>query len=73
MGFVSKEDMMNHGNHDVRANARMKYMVHTLVSFGLLPRAAFGNVRAEVQPLDGLVGVRRRQALYGHHVDNSAV
>ena len=41
MGFVKKEDMMelmkcivatqrDHGNRDVRANARMKYLVHTL-------------------------------------------
>jgi len=41
LGFVPKEDMMevmksilasqrDHGNRDVRANARMKYLVHTL-------------------------------------------
>lgn len=60
LGFVPKEDMMecmkailasqrDHGNRDVRANARMKYLVHTLGidNFRKLVESYFGK---EVQP-----------------------
>lgn len=60
LGYVPKEDMMelmksilasqrDHGNRDVRANARMKYLVHTLGidNFRKLVESYFGK---EVQP-----------------------
>lgn len=56
LGFVSKEDAMelmkcivatqrDHGNRDVRANARMKYLVHTLgiQDFRKLVESYFGK------------------------------
>ncbi len=56
LGFVPKEDMMelmkcivatqrDHGNRDVRANARMKYLVHTLGidNFRKLVESYFGK------------------------------
>jgi len=60
LGFVPKDDMMecmksilasqrDHGNRDVRANARMKYLVHTLGidNFRKLVESYFGK---EIQP-----------------------
>lgn len=60
MGFVPKEDIMeclkaivaaqrDHGNRDVRANARMKYLVHTLGidNFRTLVESYFGK---KIQP-----------------------
>ena len=60
MGFVPKEDIMeclkaivaaqrDHGNRDVRANARMKYLVHTLGidNFRTLVESYFGKT---IQP-----------------------
>ncbi|GMH75787.1 hypothetical protein TrVE_jg7233 [Triparma verrucosa] len=60
LGFVPKDDMMelmkcilatqrDHGNRDVRANARMKYLVHTLgiQNFKKLVESYFGK---EIQP-----------------------
>ncbi|GMH53065.1 hypothetical protein TrRE_jg11842 [Triparma retinervis] len=60
LGFVPKDDIMelmkcilaaqrDHGNRDVRANARMKYLVHTLGidSFRKLVESYFGK---DVQP-----------------------
>ena len=60
MGFVPKEDIMellksvvaaqrDHGNRDVRANARMKYLVHTLGinNFTTLVESYFGK---KIQP-----------------------
>merc|ERR1712194_97447 len=59
-GFVPKEDIMeclksilaaqrDHGNRDVRANARMKYLVHTLgvEGFTTLVESYFGK---KIQP-----------------------
>jgi sulfite reductase (ferredoxin) len=60
MGFVPKEDIMeclksivaaqrDHGNRDVRANARMKYLVHTLGidNFTVLVESYWGK---KIQP-----------------------
>merc|ERR1712157_528850 len=60
LGYVPKEDVMelmksilasqrDHGNRDVRANARMKYLVHTLGidNFRALVESYFGKT---VQP-----------------------
>jgi sulfite reductase (ferredoxin) len=60
LGYVPKEDMMelmksilasqrDHGNRDVRANARMKYLVHTLGidNFRRLVESYFGK---KIQP-----------------------
>jgi sulfite reductase (ferredoxin) len=62
MGFVPKEDMTvfiemfvsaqrDHGNRNVHANARMKYLMHSLGidHFRTLVESYFGNHRAEVR------------------------
>jgi len=94
LGFVPKEDMMelmkcivaaqrDHGNRDVRANARMKYLVHTLGidNFRKLVESYFGK---EIQPWRPMVEWKYNdwmgwweqgdgKLFYGLHVDNGRV
>merc|ERR1712070_924967 len=94
LGFVPKEDIMeclkaivaaqrDHGNRDVRANARMKYLVHTLGidNFRTLVESYFGK---KVQPwrqmkewkyMDwmGWWDQGDGKLFYGQHVDNGRV
>jgi len=94
MGFVPKEDMMelmksivaaqrDHGNRDVRANARMKYLVHTLGidNFRTLVESYFGK---PVQPWREIAEWKYSdwmgwweqgdgKLFYGQHVDNGRV
>ena len=55
----------DHRNHNIRANASMKYLVHTLgiENFRSLVRSNFGN---KIRPwrLDGLVGDKSRDIDY---------
>lgn len=93
-GFVPKEDMMevmksilasqrDHGNRDVRANARMKYLVHTLGvdNFRALVESYFGN---KIQPWREIEDFKYNdwmgwweqgdgKLFYGLHVDNGRV
>ena len=94
LGYVPKEEMMelmksvlasqrDHGNRDVRANARMKYLVHTLGidNFRTLVESYFGK---KVQPwrqmkewkyMDwmGWWDQGDGKLFYGQHVDNGRV
>jgi sulfite reductase (ferredoxin) len=94
LGFVPKEDTMelmksivaaqrDHGNRDVRANARMKYLVHTLGidNFRKLVESYFGK---EIQPWRPIPEWKYNDWLgwweqgdgklfYGLHVDNGRV
>mmetsp|Transcript_18891 Transcript_18891/g.54713 ORF Transcript_18891/g.54713 Transcript_18891/m.54713 type:complete len:631 (-) Transcript_18891:133-2025(-) len=94
LGFVPKEDMMelmksilasqrDHGNRDVRANARMKYLVHTLGidNFRALVESYFGK---KVEPWRemkewkyndwmGWWDQGNGKLFYGQHVDNGRV
>jgi len=94
MGFVPKEDIneclkailaaqRDHGNRDVRANARMKYLVHTLGidNFTTLVESYFGK---KVQPwremhewkYNDWMGWWEQgdgKLFYGLHVDNGRV
>jgi sulfite reductase (ferredoxin) len=94
MGFVPKEDIMeclkavvaaqrDHGNRDVRANARMKYLVHTLGinNFRTLVESYFGKT---IQPYREMKEWKYSdwmgwweqgdgKLFYGLHVDNGRV
>jgi len=94
MGFVPKEDIMevlksilasqrDHGNRDVRANARMKYLVHTLGidNFKTLVESYFGK---KIQPWRAMEEWKYNdwmgwfeqgdgKLFYGLHVDNGRV
>jgi sulfite reductase (ferredoxin) len=94
LGFVPKEDMMevmksilasqrDHGNRDVRANARMKYLVHTLGidSFRALVESYYGK---KIQPWREIEDFKYNdwmgwweqgdgKLFYGLHVDNGRV
>lgn len=94
MGFVPKEDMMelmksivaaqrDHGNRDVRANARMKYLVHTLGidNFKTLVESYFGK---PIQPWREIAEWKYSdwmgwweqgdgKLFYGQHIDNGRV
>ena len=94
LGFVPKEDMMevmksilasqrDHGNRDVRANARMKYLVHTLGidNFRSLVESYFGK---KIQPWREIEEFKYNdwmgwweqgdgKLFYGLHVDNGRV
>ncbi|CAB9516067.1 Sulfite reductase [NADPH] hemoprotein beta-component [Seminavis robusta] len=94
LGFVPKEDVMellksilasqrDHGNRDVRANARMKYLVHTLGidNFRTLVESYFGK---KIQPWRSIPEWKYNdwmgwweqgdgKLFYGLHVDNGRV
>jgi sulfite reductase (ferredoxin) len=94
MGYVPKEDVMecfkaivaaqrDHGNRDVRANARMKYLVHTLGidNFTTLVESYFGK---KIQPWREIKEWKYNdwmgwweqgdgKLFYGLHVDNGRV
>lgn len=94
MGFVPKEDIMevlkcilaaqrDHGNRDVRANARMKYLVHTLgiENFQTLVESYLGK---KIQPWREMQEWKYSDWMgwweqgdgnlfYGLHVDNGRV
>lgn len=94
MGFVPKEDIMeclkaiiaaqrDHGNRDVRANARMKYLVHTLGidNFRTLVESYFGK---KIEPWRAMKEWKYNdwmgwweqgdgKLFYGLHVDNGRV
>jgi sulfite reductase (ferredoxin) len=94
MGFVPKEDIMeclkaivaaqrDHGNRDVRANARMKYLVHTLGvdNFRTLVESYFGK---KIQPWREMKEWKYNdwmgwweqgdgKLFYGLHIDNGRV
>ena len=94
LGYVPKEDMMecmksilasqrDHGNRDVRANARMKYLVHTLGvdNFRTLVESYFGK---KIQPWREIPEFKYSdwmgwweqgdgKLFYGLHVDNGRV
>jgi len=94
LGFVPKEDIMelmksilaaqrDHGNRDVRANARMKYLVHTLGidNFRGLVESYFGK---KIQPWRAIQEWKYNdwmgwweqgdgKLFYGLHVDNGRV
>jgi sulfite reductase (ferredoxin) len=94
MGFVPKEDIneclksilaaqRDHGNRDVRANARMKYLVHTLGidNFKVLVESYFGK---KIQPWREIQEWKYSdwmgwweqgdgKLFYGLHVDNGRV
>lgn len=94
LGYVPKEDMMeltksilasqrDHGNRDVRANARMKYLVHTLGidNFRSLVESYFGK---KIQPWRDIPEFKYNdwmgwweqgdgKLFYGLHVDNGRV
>lgn len=94
LGYVPKEDMMelmksilasqrDHGNRDVRANARMKYLVHTLGidNFRSLTESYFGK---KIQPWREIPEFKYSdwmgwweqgdgKLFYGLHVDNGRV
>ncbi len=94
LGFVPKEDMMevmksilasqrDHGNRDVRANARMKYLVHTLGidNFRKLVESYYGK---KIQPWKEVEDFKYNdwmgwweqgdgKLFYGLHVDNGRV
>ena len=94
LGFVPKEDITevlksilasqrDHGNRDVRANARMKYLVHTLGidNFRTLVESYFGK---KIQPWRAMEEWKYNdwmgwfeqgdgKLFYGLHVDNGRV
>merc|ERR1719162_2150025 len=94
LGFVPKEDMMeclksilaaqrDHGNRDVRANARMKYLVHTLgiEQFTTLVESYYGK---KIEPWRTVKEWKYNdwmgwwdqgdgKLFYGLHVDNGRV
>jgi sulfite reductase (ferredoxin) len=94
MGFVPKEDIIevmksivasqrDHGNRDVRANARMKYLVHTLgiENFRALVESYFGK---KIQPWRPMADWKYNdwmgwweqgdgKLFYGQHVENGRV
>jgi sulfite reductase (ferredoxin) len=94
LGYVPKEDAMellkcivasqrDHGNRDVRANARMKYLVHTLGidNFRKLVESYFGK---PIQPWKHIAEWKYSdwmgwwdqgdgKLFYGQHVDNGRV
>lgn len=94
MGFVPKEDIMecmkaivaaqrDHGNRDVRANARMKYLVHTLGidNFRTLVESYFGKKIQPWRPIEdfkyndwmGWWEQGDGKLFYGLHIDNGRV
>jgi len=94
MGFVPKEDITecmkailaaqrDHGNRDVRANARMKYLVHTLGidNFRTLVESYFGKPIAPWRDMAewkyndwmGWWDQGDGKLFYGQHVDNGRV
>lgn len=94
LGYVPKEDAMelmksivatqrDHGNRDVRANARMKYLVHTLGidQFRRLVESYFGKPIEPWRPIDefkyndwmGWFYQGDGKLFYGQHVDNGRV
>jgi sulfite reductase (ferredoxin) len=94
MGFVPKEDIMevmkaivaaqrDHGNRDVRANARMKYLVHTLgiEKFKRLVESYYGKEIAPWRPMAewkyndwmGWWDQGDGKLFYGQHIDNGRV
>jgi len=94
MGFVAKEDIMeclkailaaqrDHGNRDVRANARMKYLVHTLGidNFKTLVESYYGKKVEPWRPMAewkysdwmGWWEQGDGKLFYGLHVDNGRV
>ena len=94
LGFVPKDDMMelmksilaaqrDHGNREVRANARMKYLVHTLGvdNFRSLVESYFGKPIQpwkEIQPFKyndwmGWWEQGDGKLFYGQHIDNGRV
>eukprot|EP00804_Cyclotella_cryptica_P019719 CCRYP_016481-RA/>CCRYP_016481-RA protein AED:0.16 eAED:0.16 QI:0/-1/0/1/-1/0/1/0/524 len=94
MGFVPKEDIMevmkaivaaqrDHGNRDVRANARMKYLVHTLgiEKFTKLVESYYGKEIAPWRPMKewkyndwmGWWEQGDGKLFYGLHIDNGRV
>lgn len=94
MGYVPKEDIMevmkcivasqrDHGNRDVRANARMKYLVHTLGidNFKKLVESYFGKPIApwrEIQEFKysdwmGWWEQGDGKLFYGLHIENGRV
>lgn len=94
LGFVPKEDIMeclksilaaqrDHGNRDVRANARMKYLVHTLGvdNFRALVESYFGK---SIQPWREIAEWKysdwmgwwdqgNGKLFYGLHIENGRV
>ena len=94
LGYVPKEDAMelmkaivatqrDHGNRDVRANARMKYLVHTLGidQFRRLVESYFGKPIEPWRPVEefkyndwmGWFYQGDGKLFYGQHVDNGRV
>lgn len=94
LGFVPLQDAMelmkaivatqrDHGNRDVRANARMKYLVHTLGidNFRKLVESYFGKPIEPWRPIDdfkyndwmGWWEQGDGKLFYGQHVDNGRV
>lgn len=94
MGFVPKEDIMevlkaivaaqrDHGNRDVRANARMKYLVHTLGidKFTKLVESYYGKAIAPWRPMEdwkyndwmGWWEQGDGKLFLGQHIDNGRV
>mmetsp|Transcript_28302 Transcript_28302/g.57168 ORF Transcript_28302/g.57168 Transcript_28302/m.57168 type:complete len:639 (+) Transcript_28302:226-2142(+) len=94
MGFVPKEDIMevlkaivaaqrDHGNRDVRANARMKYLVHTLGidNFKKLVESYYGKEILPWRPIaewkyNDWMGWWEQgdgKLFYGQHIDNGRV
>jgi len=94
LGYVPKEDVMelmksivasqrDHGNRDVRANARMKYLVHTLGidNFRSLVESYFGKTVQPWRPIadwkyNDWMGWWEQgdgKLFYGLHVDNGRV
>lgn len=94
MGYVPKEDIMevmksilaaqrDHGNRDVRANARMKYLVHTLGidNFRSLVESYFGKPIQPWRPIKdwkyndwmGWWDQGDGKLFYGQHIENGRV
>ena len=94
LGYVSKEDAMelmkaivatqrDHGNREVRANARMKYLVHTLGidQFRRLVESYYGKPIEPWRPIEefkyndwmGWFYQGDGKLFYGQHVDNGRV
>ena len=94
MGYVPKEDAMelmkaivatqrDHGNREVRANARMKYLVHTLGidQFRRLVESYYGKPIEPWRPIEefkyndwmGWFYQGDGKLFYGQHVDNGRV
>ena len=94
MGFVPKDQIMevmkaivaaqrDHGNRDVRANARMKYLVHTL-GIDNFKRLVESYLGFEIQPWRAMADWKYSdwmgwweqgdgKLFYGQHVDNGRV